>query len=270
MAVFRVERTRDYTVMSNYHLKDTKLSLKAKGLLSMMLSLPEDWNYTTRGLAAICKEGVDSIGSTIKELEGRGYVVRKQRRGSNGRITDTEYIIYEKPREISKQDTELPDTENPYVVTSNTETPVQLNTNLTSTNRLNTHSILPSKDEKEGTTEIQQLREQLKKQINYEEIVTVHNNGQIDEFIEIMMEVALCKGDTIKISREVEYPTKFVQERFRQLTSLHIQKVLDGINENSTKVRNTKAYIMAALFNAPSSMDNHYTMLVNHDMYGTK
>mgnify|MGYP002556457601 CR=1 FL=1 len=89
MAVFRVERTIDYTVMSNYHLKDTKLSLKAKGLLSMMLSLPEDWNYTTRGLAAICKEGVDSIGSTIKELESRGYVIRKQRRGSNGRITDS-------------------------------------------------------------------------------------------------------------------------------------------------------------------------------------
>ena len=55
MAVFRIERTRDYTVMSNHHLRNGKLSLKAKGLLSMMLSLPEDWNYTTRGLAAICK-----------------------------------------------------------------------------------------------------------------------------------------------------------------------------------------------------------------------
>ena len=62
MAVFRIERTRDYTVMSNHHLRNANLSLKAKGLLSMMLSLPEDWNYTTRGLAAICKEGVDAIG----------------------------------------------------------------------------------------------------------------------------------------------------------------------------------------------------------------
>ena len=65
MAVFRIERTRDYTVMSNHHLKDTALSLKAKGLLSMMLSLPDEWNYTTRGLAAICKEGVDAIGGTL-------------------------------------------------------------------------------------------------------------------------------------------------------------------------------------------------------------
>ena len=73
MAIFRVERTRDYTVMSNHHLKDTGLSLKSKGLLSIMLSLPESWNYTTRGLAAICREGVDAIGSAIRELETAGY-----------------------------------------------------------------------------------------------------------------------------------------------------------------------------------------------------
>ena len=72
MAVFRVEKTRNYTVMSNYHLRDKSLSLKAKGLLSLMLSLPEDWDYTTKGLARICKDGVDSICATVRELEGRG------------------------------------------------------------------------------------------------------------------------------------------------------------------------------------------------------
>ena len=75
MAVFRIERTRDYTVMSNHHLRNANLSLKAKGLLSMMLSLPEDWNYTTRGLAKICKEGVDAIGAALRELEGAGYIM---------------------------------------------------------------------------------------------------------------------------------------------------------------------------------------------------
>lgn len=84
MAVFRVERTRDYTVMCNHHLKDSNLSLKAKGLLSMMLSLPDEWNYTTRGLAAICKEGVDAIGKTLKELELAGYIIRRQLRGKDG------------------------------------------------------------------------------------------------------------------------------------------------------------------------------------------
>mgnify|MGYP000217275856 CR=1 FL=1 len=115
MAVFRVERTRDYTVMCNHHLKDSNLSLKAKGLLSMMLSLPDEWNYTTRGLAAICKEGVDAIGKTLKELELAGYIIRRQLRGKDGRISDTEYTIFEKPRKPAPPDTTLPDTENPYL-----------------------------------------------------------------------------------------------------------------------------------------------------------
>ena len=87
MAVFRIERTRDYTVMSNHHLRNHELSLKAKGLLSMMLSLPDDWNYTTRGLAKICKEGVDAIGNALRELETAGYIVRHQLRDRQGRIS---------------------------------------------------------------------------------------------------------------------------------------------------------------------------------------
>ena len=121
MAVFRIERTRDYTVMSNHHLRNANLSLKAKGLLSMMLSLPEDWNYTTRGLAKICKEGVDAIGAALRELEGAGYIVRHQRRDKSGRITDTEYVIYEQPQpDMSQPDTASPDTENPDMVKPDT------------------------------------------------------------------------------------------------------------------------------------------------------
>ena len=78
MAVFRVERTRDYTVMSNHHLRDKSLSLKAKGLLSLMLSLPEEWDYTTKGLARICKDGVDSICAGVRELEEHGYLIRER------------------------------------------------------------------------------------------------------------------------------------------------------------------------------------------------
>ena len=75
MAVFRIEKTRDYTVMANHHLRNTALSLKAKGLLSLMLSLPEDWDYTTKGLARICRDGVDSICATVRELEDAGYIL---------------------------------------------------------------------------------------------------------------------------------------------------------------------------------------------------
>ena len=114
MAVFRVEKNHNYTVMSNYHLRDTGLTLKAIGLLSKMLSLTDEWDYTTRGLAAICKEGVDAIGAALKELEARGYLVRRQIRDSKGRITDTEYTIYESPH-TPPPDTASPDTENPYL-----------------------------------------------------------------------------------------------------------------------------------------------------------
>ena len=271
MTVYRVERTKDYTVMSNYHLKDTNLSLKAKGLLSMMLSLPDDWNYSTRGLAAICKEGVDSIGSGLKELENGGYIIRNRIRGSDGRITDTEYVIYEKPRTVAPG-TVTPHTQKPYMEHSDQENSAQLNTNKLNTNQSNiyesnTQSFFPSENEKDGRNEIYTLREQMKEQIDYEQIVSIYNKSQVDEFVEIMMEVALSKGSTIKIGRDAEYPVAFVQERFKQLNSSHIEKVLEGIKENKTRVWNTKAYIMAALFNAPSSIGNHYTMLVNHDMY---
>ena len=97
MAVFRIEKTRDYTVMSNHHLRNAQMSLKSKGLLSMMLSLPEDWNYTNRGLAKICKGGTDSIGSALKELEQAGYIVRNRLRDSKGKIVDVKYVIYEMP-----------------------------------------------------------------------------------------------------------------------------------------------------------------------------
>lgn len=104
MVVFRIEKTRDYTVMSNHHLRNAGLSLKSKGLLSMMLSLPEDWNYTTRGLAKICKEGTDSIGSALKELERAGYIVRNRLRDSKGKIVDVEYAhILDEDRKINAQ-----------------------------------------------------------------------------------------------------------------------------------------------------------------------
>ena len=107
MAVYRMERTGNFTVMSNYHLRDMSLSLKAKGLMSLMLSLPEGWKYSARGLAAICKEGTEAVSAALRELEERGYVFRNVIRDKSGRIVSTEYVIYEKP------DTENPDTEKP-------------------------------------------------------------------------------------------------------------------------------------------------------------
>ena len=297
MAVYRVERTRDYTVMSNHHLRDTSLSLKAKGLLSLMLSLPDDWNFNMRGLSSICKEGLEAIGNALKELEKAGYMVRNQLRGANGRITDTEYIIYERPQEpppadpdTAGPDTPPPDTTLPYpgnpdvvepdMADPSAENPALLNTKKSNTKKLNTqrpniHSFPPPAPSTppaapaapvEGMKEIFERREDIKAQIEYDLIADLSNQTQLDEFVEIMLEVALSRSPTMKIGRDAEYPTAFVQQRFEQLNSEHIRKVLDGIQENTTRVWNTRAYLLAALFNAPATTDNHYTMLVNHDM----
>lgn len=194
MAVFRVERTRDYTVMCNHHLKDSNLSLKAKGLLSMMLSLPDEWNYTTRGLAAICKEGVDAIGKTLKELELAGYIIRRQLRGKDGRISDTEYTIFEKPRKPSPPDTTLPDTENPYLDNPDTgapdtDNPAQLNTKKSNTQKSNTdlsstHSFfLPAAD---GMTDGFEKKAEIREQIEYDILCQQYDRMQLDELVEII------------------------------------------------------------------------------------
>ena len=124
MAVFRIEKTRDYTVMSNHHLRDMSLSLKAKGLLSLMLSLPENWDYTMKGLARICKDGIDSISGGIRELEEHGYLIRERVRGANGQLGSIEYTILEQPKEPTPAQ-EKPVRENPVQVNPTLVTPVQ-------------------------------------------------------------------------------------------------------------------------------------------------
>lgn len=290
MAVFRVERTRDYTVMSNFHLKDMNLSLKAKGLLSMMLSLPETWNYTTRGLAAICKEGVDAIRSAIRELEAAGYIVRRLLRGDNGQIADTEYIIYEQPQDgtdtppspddplAGGPDTPLPYTENPPTVEPSAGAPcpkksTQLNTNSSIKNQSITNSIHLSADGAADAgmgaglceRDIWARREQIRAQIDYDFLVQCEDPKQVDELVELMLEVALTTDPAIGIGRGRKYPTALVRERFRLITSDHITGILESLWENHTQVRNPKAYLLAALFNAPTSTNNQITMQVSHD-----
>lgn len=283
MAVCRVHKTKDYTLMSNCHLRDKELSCKACGLLSKMLSLPEEWDYTTRGLAAICKDGVDSISSALKELEQRGYLVRTRLRDDKGRITDVEYNIYETPQPPAP-DTDSPHTENPDMDMPDTaspclDNPAQYNTNKSNTQIENTHesithSFFPSSSPSQepshydGMNDGMSVRKEIQEQIDYDILSEQFDRPQLDELVEIMVEVAMNRSRTIKIGRDAEYPTEYVQDRFRKLDSMHIEKVLDGLKENTTRVYNTKAYLMAALFNVVFTIDNHYAMLVNHDFYG--
>lgn len=125
MAVIRVERNENYTHMSNYHLRDKSLSLRAIGLLSKMLSLPPEWDYTVSGLAAICKEGRDAVRATLMELETAGYMVRQQTHTEAGTFGKNEYIVYERPRGAPL--TENPSTVEPSTVKPTTEEPLTEN-----------------------------------------------------------------------------------------------------------------------------------------------
>ena len=287
MAVYRVQRTRDYTVMSNYHLKDKGLTLKSKGLLSMILSLPEEWNYTTRGLASICKEGVDAIGSALKELETAGYIVRRQLRGTNGRITDTEYIIYEQPQpkkpDMLPPDVVSPDTENPDMVRPDMEKPAELNieklnTEKTITYGSSTDSIpfrepaaaqLPERKGRDAmsVSEIENYRELILENIEYDYLCREFSTYRedLDEIVELMVETVCAKRKTTRIAGS-DFPHEVVRSRFLKLDSEHIRFVMDGMQKNTTEVRNMKQYLLAVLFNAPTTISNHYTVQVNHDM----
>ena len=288
MAVFRIERTRDYTVMSNHHLRNANLSLKAKGLLSMMLSLPEDWNYTTRGLAKICKEGVDAIGAALRELEGAGYIVRHQRRDKSGRITDTEYVIYEQPQpDMSQPDTASPDTENPYLDTPDTdepytEKPAQLNKDRRNkekeipdesiTDTSNPDPIYPPAPLQGAGYDgmgYEEAREIVKDNIEYDILVQDprQDKEQLDEVVELIAETLCSRRQTIVVAGD-EYPADMVKEKLLRITSSHIEYVFDCLKQNTTYVRNIKKYLLASLFNAPSTIGSYYSALVNHDMYG--
>ena len=141
MAVFRVERNTGYTVMSNHHLRNKELTLKAKGLLSQMLSLPEDWDYTLAGLSHINREQIDAIREAVRELERAGYIVRSRERDAKGRLRGADYVIYEQPQLPPKPDLptlenptlENPTQENPTLEKPTQENPMQLNKEIQTT-----------------------------------------------------------------------------------------------------------------------------------------
>ena len=187
--------------MANHHLRNKSLSLKAKGLLSLMLSLPEDWDYTTRGLSCICKDGVDSIRMGIQELESNGYLVRERRRNSNGQYGAIEYTILEKPQQtaIPPPAQGKPILENPIQAVPTQVLPVQenpaqlnieeLNTQKSNMDVSNIHSFFPASSPSERQTEIQDVRERIKHQIEYDWLREQFRQEQVDELLEIMVEV---------------------------------------------------------------------------------
>ena len=303
MAVFRVERNTGYTVMSNHHLRNKELTLKAKGLLSQMLSLPEDWDYTLAGLSYINRESIDAIRTAVWELEKAGYITRRQGRDEKGKMTAIEYTIYEQPQPpeldcpvLENPTADNPILENPTTDNPTSENPTQLNKDISrtdlskkeksNTDISNTHSIpilspYPSpftedaaEPERKGTeaktqSAIEIYRDIIKDNIEYDILIQDPHmdKDRLDEIVDLILETVCTARKTLRIAGD-DYPAELVKSKFLKLTSSHIEFVLDCMRENTTKIRNIKQYLRAVLFNAPSTIDSYYTALVAHDMAG--
>ena len=285
MAVIRVQKTQNYTVMSNTHLKDKNLSLKAKGLMSLCLSFRDDWNYSVRGLSAICKEGRDGILSIIRELERNGYVSREQPRGPDGKLGRVQYTIHEAPllpqQEspcTEKPDTVNPDTVNPDTDTPYTENPSQLSTKELNTKESNTDEIKYRFDSFQELAEItaEEMRREreaysalIKENIEYDFLIRNHRFSEkdIEEIFGVMLDTVCSTKAIIRVGGD-DKPADIVKSQLLKLDSGHIEFVLDCLNENTSKIRNIRQYLLAALYNAPHTISNYYGALVNHDMYG--
>ena len=279
MSVFRVEKNKGYTVMSNHHLRNHALSLKAKGLLSQMLSLPEDWDYTLQGLAQINKESIDAIREAVRELERAGYIERSRERDERGCLRGTAYTIYEQPH--AEPTPEEPTQEKPMLEKPTLENPTQLITKSTkkrkrqSTDLSITDSIpfpsgfpdAPAQKRTETKEAFDGYRELILENIDYDVLASDPHvdQEQLDEIVDLVQETVCSTRSQIRVAGN-DYPAEVVRSKLLKLNSEHIRFVMDCLKQNTTRIRNIRQYLLTVLFNAPSTMNSYYTALVAHDM----
>lgn len=262
--------------MANFHLRDKSLSLKAVGLLSKMLSFNDGWKFSTKGLSAICKEGPDAILSALRELEKHGYLVRHRQRDGKGRMSSTIFEIYEEPQE-STPEREMPHTDNPCVEKPDVDNPhgdksAQINTDQVITQERNTLSKnyqsinldgMDAMDERERYEEI--IRENLEVDILSQD--SRYDIDRVNEIIEVMLDAICSTSPTLRVNN-ADMPKEVVKSRLLKLNSSHIDYVFDAMRKSPSDIRNIRAYMLTALYNAPATIDNYYSALVNHDFYG--
>ena len=288
MSVFRVEKNKGYTVMSNHHLRNHALSLKAKGLLSQMLSLPEDWDYTLQGLAQINKESIDAIREAVRELERAGYIKRSRERDERGCLRGTVYTIYEQPQTQPNPEEpaqalptlDNPTLEKPMLDFPTLENPTQLNTERKNKEKQNIDRSItdsfpfpsgfpdaPAQKRMETKGTFESYRELILENIDYDILAgDPHvDREQLDEIVDLVQETVCSTRSRIRVAGN-DYPAEVVRSKLLKLNSEHIRFVTDCLKQNTTRIRNIRQYLLTVLFNAPSTMNSYYTALVAHDM----
>lgn len=211
MAVIRIHKTKDYTVMSNTHFREKEMTLKAKGLLSMMMSLPDDWDYSIAGLTALSKDGKDSVMSALNELERFGYLKRTRLIDKNGQFAGYDYDIFEQPQD------EKPYPEKPYSENPNTENPPQYNTNILNTNKLNTNDI---KKERKKDSFDQLIA-------GYLETVNPENREAIKELLQDWSKVRKAKRAAMT-DRAIQLNLKNLNDYAKQ-SNMTVEKYLEAV-----------------------------------------
>lgn len=209
MALIRIHKTDNYTVMCNNHLREKQMSLKAMGLMSLMLSLPDNWEYSISGLTKLARDGKDSVMNALTELEHFGYLKRTRRYDERGRFAGYDYDIFEQPQAVTPYSGN-PNTDKPYSEKPNTENPPQLNTYIQSTNTQSTDIKKESKKEgkQEDTTNVRE---------SYDDIVAKHGIVDEEERAAVFELVRACQLNGRTLTNEqlernlvniLTYPTK--------------------------------------------------------------
>jgi len=267
-------------MIANAHLKDRGLSLKAMGLLTLMLSLPQTWSYSVRGLTAICGDGEYSVRSALKELEEHGYLCRAEKeRDRSGHVGGMKYVVFETPRpcreleeevhtaempvenEMEKDETiENPAPENPAPGNPTPENPApenhaQYNIQESKIQESKNHvyKIHPSINPKKGVDEI---RRECREQLQADDVVSEDGRWEkmVSEMVEVMVEARLYNQDLMKIGGKV-WSADYVRERYAMLGADHRDMILRKVAKHEGEIRNMKAYLATVMFNAPASAE---------------
>lgn len=296
MKKYITKKEKGFVQISNSILSDPNISLKAKTVLAIMLSLPDNWDFSIEGISGKCKESKDCIAKAINELIDAGYVIRTKTRGTDGRIIKWDYEVFEEPSKTSEQRDEEPCGKIPDTALSHQEIPEEdypeqdfpeldnpsaetKDTYNTIINKKENNNILfnniqsnpiPAKNKiSSNMSEIELTKFTVEENIDYDILVEQFPNRKpmIDEIVGLIVEVLCSKREVITIASDT-HPIEEVKKRFESIDSGHIEYILECLDKTTTDIRNIKQYLLSVIFNAPQTMDNYYTAAVKHDLYG--
>ena len=270
MSILKNKTQGNYVNVYKGIVMDRFLSLRDRGMLLTLLSLPDNWGFTIAGLAKILPDGKHAIKSSIETLQKAGYLSKEQSRSEAGVFGENIIEVYETPCSLM---TGFPLADNPTTEKPVTENQSQLNNNKSinkkSNNKgLNNQSIYQGKKIDEIDS-IESHMRIIKENIEFENLLkeNPYREDIIQEIVSLVVETISVKRQTIRIAG-ADYPYEMVKSKLLKLEKEHVQYVLNCLLENCTKVRNIKNYILTTLFNASTTIGNYYLAEANYDMKG--